>query len=42
MRACPGAQVARLDTHAYSPVSVHCYEEHMGYKRRSVVFQIRL
>ena len=37
-----GAQVARLDTYAHSPVSVPFYEEHMGYQRRSIVFQKRL
>jgi GNAT superfamily N-acetyltransferase len=37
-----GAQVARLDTYAYSPVSVPFYEDHMGYQRRSIVFQKRL
>ena len=34
-----GAQVARLDTFAQSPVSVPFYEDHMGYQRRSIVFQ---
>jgi GNAT superfamily N-acetyltransferase len=34
-----GARVARLDTYADSPVSVPFYEEHMGYQRRSIVFQ---
>jgi len=37
-----GAQVARLDTFAHSPVSVPFYEDRMGYQRRSVVFQKRL
>jgi GNAT superfamily N-acetyltransferase len=37
-----GAQVARLDTYADSPVSVPFYEDHMGYQRRSIVFQKRL
>ncbi len=37
-----GAQVVRLDTYAYSPVSVPFYEDHMGYGRRSIVFQKRL
>jgi GNAT superfamily N-acetyltransferase len=37
-----GAQVVRLDTYAYSPVSVSFYEDHMGYGRRSIVFQKRL
>lgn len=36
------AQVARLDTYAYSPVSVPFYEDHMGYQRRSIVYQKRL
>jgi hypothetical protein len=37
-----GAQVVRLDTYAHSPVSVPFYEEHMGYRRRSIIFQKRL
>lgn len=37
-----GAQVARLDTYAHSPVSVPFYEDRMGYQRRSIVFQKRL
>ena len=37
-----GAQVARLDTYARSQVSVPFYENHMGYHRRSIVFQKRL
>jgi len=37
-----GAQVARLDTYARSPVSVPFYEAGMGYERRSIVFQKRL
>ena len=37
-----GAQVARLDTYASSPVSVPFYEAGMGYERRSIVFQKRL
>jgi GNAT superfamily N-acetyltransferase len=37
-----GARVASLDTWAYSPVSVPFYEDHMGYQRRSIVFQKRL
>jgi hypothetical protein len=37
-----GALVARLDTYAYSPVSVPFYEDRMGYQRRSIVFQKRL
>jgi GNAT superfamily N-acetyltransferase len=34
-----GAEVVRLDTYAGSPVSVPFYERHMGYQRRSIVFQ---
>jgi len=34
-----GAEVVRLDTYADSPVSVPFYERHMGYQRRSIVFQ---
>jgi GNAT superfamily N-acetyltransferase len=37
-----GAQVARLDTFAHSPVSVPFYEDRMGYQRRSIVFQKQL
>jgi GNAT superfamily N-acetyltransferase len=37
-----GAQVATLDTYAYSPVSVPFYENHMGYQRRAIIFQKRL
>jgi GNAT superfamily N-acetyltransferase len=37
-----GAHVARLDTYADSPVSVPFYEQRMGYRRRSIVFQKRL
>jgi GNAT superfamily N-acetyltransferase len=37
-----GAQAARLDTYAHSPVSVPFYEDRMGYQRRSVVFQKQL
>lgn len=37
-----GAQVARLDTYAHSPVSVPFYEDRMGYHRRSIVFQKQL
>lgn len=37
-----GAQIARLSTHADSPVSVPFYEDRMGYQRRSIVFQKRL
>jgi GNAT superfamily N-acetyltransferase len=37
-----GARVVRLDTWADSPVSVSFYEQHMGYQRRSIVFQKRL
>jgi len=34
-----GAVVARLDTYLGSPVSVPFYERHMGYQRRSILFQ---
>ncbi len=34
-----GAEVARLDTYADSPVSVPFYERHMGYRRRAIIFQ---
>lgn len=37
-----GAQVARLDTYADSPISVPFYEDRMGYQRRSILFQKRL
>jgi GNAT superfamily N-acetyltransferase len=37
-----GAQVARLDTFAHSPVSVPFYEDRMGYQRRAIIFQKRL
>lgn len=37
-----GAQVARLDTYARSQVPVPFYENHMGYHRRSIIFQKRL
>jgi GNAT superfamily N-acetyltransferase len=37
-----GAQVARLDTYAHSPVSVPFYQDRMGYQRRSIVFQKQL
>lgn len=37
-----GAQVARLDTYAHSPISVPFYEDRMGYERRSIVFQKQL
>ena len=37
-----GAEAATLDTYAYSPVSVPFYEDHMGYERRSILFQKRL
>jgi GNAT superfamily N-acetyltransferase len=37
-----GAQVARLDTYAHSPVSVPFYEDRMGYQRRSIIFQKEL
>jgi GNAT superfamily N-acetyltransferase len=34
-----GAVVARLHTYPGSPVSVPFYERHMGYQRRSILFQ---
>jgi len=34
-----GAVVARLDTYAESPVSVPFYEDRMGYRRRSIIYQ---
>jgi GNAT superfamily N-acetyltransferase len=34
-----GAELARLDTFADSPVSVPFYEDHLGYRRRSVIFE---
>ena len=34
-----GAILARLDTFAESPVSVPFYEERLGYRRRSVIFE---
>ncbi len=37
-----GAQVVRLTTYANSPVAVPFYEDHLGYQRRSIVFQKRL
>ena len=37
-----GAGVVRLNTYAESPVSVPFYEEGMGYRRRSIVFEKRL
>jgi GNAT superfamily N-acetyltransferase len=37
-----GARVVRLDTYAQGPVSVPFYEQHMGYQRRSIVFQKQL
>jgi GNAT superfamily N-acetyltransferase len=37
-----GAQAVRLDTYAQGPVSVPFYEKHMGYRRRSIIFQKRL
>ena len=37
-----GAQTARLDTYAQGPVAVPVYEQHMGYQRRSIVFQKQL
>jgi GNAT superfamily N-acetyltransferase len=37
-----GAEVVRLGTYAHSPVAVGFYEQHMGYARRSIIFQKRL
>jgi GNAT superfamily N-acetyltransferase len=37
-----GAEIVRLGTYAHSPVAVGFYEQHMGYTRRSIVFQKRL
>jgi GNAT superfamily N-acetyltransferase len=34
-----GAEVARLNTYPGSTVSVPFYERHMGYQRRSILFQ---
>jgi GNAT superfamily N-acetyltransferase len=34
-----GARVVRLDTYADGPVAVPFYERHMGYQRRSILFQ---
>jgi GNAT superfamily N-acetyltransferase len=34
-----GAAVVRLHTYPGSPVSVPFYEQHMGYQRRSILFQ---
>jgi GNAT superfamily N-acetyltransferase len=34
-----GAELARLDTFADSPVSIPFYEDHLGYRRRSVIFE---
>jgi hypothetical protein len=34
-----GAVVARLHTYPGSPVAVPFYERHMGYQRRSILFQ---
>jgi GNAT superfamily N-acetyltransferase len=34
-----GARIVRLGTYARSPVAVPFYEEHMGYARRSTIFQ---
>ena len=34
-----GASMVRLDTYVHSPVSVPFYERHMGYQRRSILFQ---
>lgn len=37
-----GAGVARLDTYAHGPVAVPFYEQHMGYRRRAIIFQKEL
>jgi len=37
-----GAVRVMLDTHAGSPLSVPFYEQRMGYRRRSIVFEKRL
>ena len=37
-----GAEIVRLGTYAHSPVAVGFYEQHMGYTRRSIIFQKRL
>jgi GNAT superfamily N-acetyltransferase len=37
-----GARIVRLGTYARSPVAVPFYEEHMGYARRSIIFQKEL
>jgi GNAT superfamily N-acetyltransferase len=34
-----GAAVVRLNTYPGSPVSVPFYEQHLGYQRRSILFQ---
>ena len=34
-----GVRVVRLDTYADGPVAVPFYERHMGYQRRSILFQ---
>jgi GNAT superfamily N-acetyltransferase len=34
-----GAVLSRLDTFADSPVSIPFYEHHLGYRRRSVIFE---
>ena len=36
------AEIVRLGTYAHSPVAVDFYEQHMGYARRSIIFQKRL
>jgi GNAT superfamily N-acetyltransferase len=33
-----GASMVRLDTYAHGPVAVPFYEQHMGYRRRSIYF----
>lgn len=34
-----GAEIVKLDTYAYSPVSVPFYEQRMAYQRRGIVFE---
>jgi GNAT superfamily N-acetyltransferase len=34
-----GAVLSRLDTFAHSAVSVQFYERHLGYRRRSIIFE---
>jgi hypothetical protein len=34
-----GASIVRLSTYAEGPVAVPFYERHLGYERRSILFQ---